>query len=174
MSLRTWFNSWNDTTPAPTPSTSRRVRGGAPRRLWQSVTGAPFGPRDAVRRGPSNRFAEALEQRTMLTQLVGGQEFYFVQRRNDEALVHRIRLEGNIEVEIVGSAVDENNNISLTNLFGSIYSNDVFVEPSGGGLLPAAGSLLLGGLSLGVANPTINAIAAQNDGDVYAFNVIQL
>src|SRR5687768_10915532 len=106
MSLRTWFNSSPASGSAPAVSSAvaaRATRRATARRSWRSRLGAAAG---ALSGGAGPVFgrtpvaAESLESRTLLTILVGGDEFYY---RDFDDNVNRIRLEGNIRVEVVGS-----------------------------------------------------------------------
>src|SRR5687768_2655575 len=123
MSLRTWFNSSpaSGSTPAVSSAVAARTRRATARRSWRSRLGAAAG---ALSGGAGPVFgrtpvaAESLESRTLLTILVGGDEFYY---RDFNDNVNRIRLEGNIRVEVVGAEVNEDNNLTLRNLAGRLY-----------------------------------------------------
>jgi len=106
---------------------------------------------------------ESLEQRLMLTTVVGGEVFEFIDASNQYI---RVALDGDIVVELIGAFVDGDNSIILGNLPGTILSSNIGRD--GIDLLGGAGGLdgveLLGAISITDVNFSDGSIAHDSDG----------
>jgi hypothetical protein len=111
---------------------------------------------------------EPLEQRTLLTTLSGFNDDVF-EYRDELDQVIRVKVTGNIRVELIGAQVNRRTNeIALVNLPGSLNGDQVF-----GGLNPAPGLAPIGTISVnGAFTANISAIAAAADGTLYAINTL--
>src|SRR5687767_1340672 len=141
-------------------------------------------PRRALR--PAHlrpRFVEGLECRMLLTTLTGttdpatglpkpGDVFEYRQTNGADETIIRVKLQGNIQVELIGANVNRlTNEIALGNLPG--------VRTAGGNLGPVFGGFGGEGNSIipigGILNPSpgglnIRGLAAANASTIYAFN----
>ena len=118
---------------------------------------------------------ESLEPRMLLTTLIGGETFEYV----DSSLLGsvqlaRVRLQGNIRVELVGAAVTSQNQAEIANLAGRIIEPDGSIREVFGGLGGPGGIDIIGPVVSSTAQPDINAIAADEAGNMYALQIVQI
>ena len=119
--------------------------------------------------GAANRrrlFSEPLEGRLLLTTLRGGDVFEYVDASDE---IVRIRLQGNIAAEVVGARVTSNNTAEATNLPGVLNGVDVFGGLGGPGGIDIIGRV--GGLT---GDPDLNALAANQAGAMYGFEIVEV
>ena len=122
--------------------------------------------------------AEELESRMLLTTLIGGEEFIYL----DNSLpgdvdpgtgqIVRISLEGNIRVEIVGASVTGNNTAEVANLAGLILGPGGDIREVFGGIGGPGGIDIIGPVFTNTGIPDINAIAANPAGLMYAIQIV--
>ena len=135
-------------------------RGRASRRPRHGVATPPIG---------AGRYrVEPLEHRTLLTTLSGFDDDVF-EYRDELDQVIRVKVTGNIRVELIGAQVNRRTNeIALVNLPGNLNGEPVF-----GGVNPAPGLDPIGTIIInGGFSANISAVAAAADGTLYAINTL--
>lgn len=134
---------------------------------------------------PSQLELESLEPRVLLTTLVGGDIFDYI----DAAGQHvRVQVDGDIIAELIGADLDENNNVIVGDVSGVFVSSDIGRTGAevGGGLGGEGGIENIGGTSItdavipgnsfgftpaGSAQINFQALASDSAGNTYGFNV---
>jgi hypothetical protein len=135
---------------------------------------------------------EALEERRMLTTLVGGDIFEYRQANGDTV---RIVLRGNIVAEAIGASIDNtastpnNQVVRINDLPGTFYNAGKFGTEVLGGVGGADGVELLSPISIndpinpagsftfeqeGLESINIEAVASDSTGRLYGFNVVDI
>src|SRR5437868_6400944 len=120
-------------------------------------------------RPPRRHFTEVLEQRLLLTAMHGatGDVFEYVDASGE---IVRVRVTGNIDVELVGATVSGlTNTAEAANLPGVLNGTDIF-----GGLGGPGGIDIIGQVAGLTLDPDINALAADASGAMYALELQEI
>src|SRR4051794_10100572 len=123
-------------------------------------------------------FSEPLEQRLLLTTIIstagqGDTVFEYNPQPQDPTTVIRIRLTGNIAVELIGSSVSAiDNRAHAVNVSGRLTGPNPPTDIAGGLGGPGGIDIIGPTTSQATGNPDVNAIAADPvTGDIYAFDI---